>query len=101
LNNTGDSTEPWGNPISALIWRSPIYIVDSRCSFISSFTIILSPSPLHLKSSSSHKISLSTESYAFYRSIRRLNFLFLPPCTSFSNLLVCKAVDLPSLNPVW
>ena len=101
LNNTGDSTEPWGNPISALIWCSPIYIVDSRWSFISSFTIILSPSSLHLKSSSSHKISLSTESYAFYRSIRRLNFLFLPPCTSFSNLLACIAVDLPSLNPVW
>ena len=24
LNNTGDSTEPWGNPISAFIWCSPI-----------------------------------------------------------------------------
>ena len=100
LNSTGESTEPYGNPISALISCSPTWMIDSLWSLVSSVTIALSLSSLHLFSSNPHRISLSTESYAFYRSMRRLNFLFFLPCTSLSSLLAWIAVDLPSLNPV-
>ena len=51
--------------------------------------------------SSFQSITRSTESYAFFRSMSRLNFLFLNPWTSLSNRLAWMAVDLPSLKPVW
>ena len=101
LNKNGDNTDPYGDPISALISCSPTYIVDSRCNFIINFTMAFSLSFLHLFSKISPKISLSTESYAFCRSTSRLKFLFLLPWTSLSSLLAWIAVDLPSLNPVW
>lgn len=66
-----------------------------------SSTSAFSYSFLHLCSRSFHSISLSTESYAFCRSMRRLYFLFLRPCTSYSKRLACIAVDFPSLKPVW
>jgi hypothetical protein len=55
---------------------------------------------LHLLSSSFQRISLSTESYAFCKSMRRLYYLFLLPWTSLSRRLAWMAVDLPSLKPV-
>jgi hypothetical protein len=61
LNSTGESTEPYGNPISALISCSPTWMIDSLWSLVSSVTIALSLSSLHLFSRNTHRISLSTE----------------------------------------
>ena len=51
--------------------------------------------------SSFQSITRSTESYAFCKSMSRLNLRFFSPCTSFSSRLAWMAVDLPSLKPVW
>lgn len=101
LNKIGDSTDPYGSPISASIECSPTWMVDYLCNLVISSTIISSLWFLHLFLSNIHNISLSTESYAFCRSMRRLKVLFLLPCTSFRSLLAWIAVDFPSLNPVW
>ena len=101
LNNTGDSTDPCGSPISASICYSPTYIVDYLCNFIINSTIAISLLLLHLFFRRFQSISRSTESYAFYKSISRWYLLFLLPCTSLRRRLAWMAVDLPSLNPVW
>ena len=100
VENTGDNTDPCGSPKSTLICCSPTWIVDCLCSLVMSSMRNFSPSFLHLFCSSYQSISRSTESYAFCRSIRRLNFLFLLPCTSLSSRAAWIAVDFPSLKPV-
>ena len=100
LNKTGDSTDPCGSHISALICYSPTWIVDYLCNLVINSTSASSLSFLHLFLSSYHSISLSTESQAFYKSMSRLNFLFLLPCTSLRSLAAWIAVDFPSLKPV-
>ena len=100
LNKTGESTDPYGNPISASICYSPICMVDYLCSFVISSTIASSLLLLHLLLSRFHRISRSTESYAFCKSMSKLYFLFLLPCTSLRRRLAWIAVDLPSLKPV-
>ena len=100
LKRTGESTDPWGSPISASICWLPICIEDCLCSPLMRSIRVLSWSFLHLLSSSFQRISLSTESYAFCKSMRRLYYLFLLPYTSLSKRLAWMAVDLPSLKPV-
>jgi hypothetical protein len=76
-------------------------MVDSLCSLTINSIRDLSYWVLHLFLSSFQRITRSTESYAFWRSMSRLNFLFLRPWTSFNSRLACMAVDLPSFKPVW
>jgi len=101
LNSTGERIEPCGSPISALILWVPTYIVDSLCSLTMSSTSDFSLWDLHRSLRSFQSITRSTESYAFCKSIRRLNLRFLNPCTSLRSRLAWMAVDLPSLKPVW
>ena len=101
FKRTGDRIEPCGRPISAFIVWVPTYIVESLWSLIMSSTSDFSLRDLQRSLRSFQSITLSTESYAFYRSMSRLNFLFLSPCTSLSKRLAWMAVDLPSLKPVW
>jgi len=100
LNKTGDRIEPCGRPISALMECPPIVMSDSEWSLLINLTNFSSDSSLHLYLSRVHRIPLSTESYAFCRSMSILYFLFFGPWTSYKSLLACIAVDLASLNPV-
>jgi hypothetical protein len=101
LKSTGDRTEPYGSPISALSDEEPTSMVEFSCSFIINSTNANSAGVLHLFYISLNRSLLSTESYAFCKSMRRLYFLLFFPYNSLRSLLMWMAVDLPSLKPVW
>ena len=101
LKSTGERIEPCGRPISAFMLCVPTYMVESLCSFTMSSTSDFSYYDLHRCFSNFQSVTRSTESYAFCKSMSRLNLRFLNPWTSFSKRLAWMAVDLPSLKPVW